>query len=508
MPAELLSVHPKYRGRFAGLGLVAARDFLDLPGDVIGGHPDRHVVRVELGEGGRRVVAYLKREHRIPWRDRLSNALAGFGWVTKSGREAATLREMADAGLPVPVVLATGESGGRAFLLVKAIRGAVSLPDVLRGTKQFPAKRKLLARRLGELLARFHDAGFDLPDLSAKHVLVHPRRLDITLIDVPRSRCRAAVPRADRVRDLALLHATLVDGLTSVRERIAFLNGYSRGRSVREWAADVERTAHVLRDRRGTRIARCEVGGAPRMRWLDGEQLVMTCGFWRRCHGDPPDWLTFAARAASGERRRANIYWDGRVLSLLQTPPAGLWKRLLARLAGRPAPSEGVRLSGFHNRLARAGVPAPRLLAFGRRANGSGFLLTRSFADTVPLATWLRSRHPQRAAVVRATGDLLRRLHAVGLQLDTFAYALHVRSPQSRRPSVVVADVGEVRKLPRSAGRVPLVDLGRLVRAFDLNERDGLRAIRGYLGGGPARDDCRRLLNILRAGLPHRGASA
>lgn len=510
MPAESVCVSPKYRRRFEQLGLIGAGDFLALPGDVVSGHPDRHVVRVELGEGARRIVAYLKREHRVAWRDRPANALAGFGWETKSGREATNLRAMSDAGLPVPVVLANGEYGrGRAFLLVKAMRGAVGLPEFLGRAKVSTAKRRTLARRLGEILARFHAAGFDLPDLSAKHVLVHSRRLDFTLIDVTRSRRRATVPRYDRVRDLALLHATLADELASPRERVALLRAYVGARdNIRAWAEEIERLAAHLRERRGVRVALQDAAGTPRLRWLDGERLVMTRTFWQRCHGDPPDWLTLAARSSNGDRRRSNIYWDGRVLSLLQTPPAALWRRLVARIAGRPAPSDGVRMSGFHNRLSRAGVTVPRLLAFGRRQDGSGFLLSRPIPETVPLVTWLRDRQPHRAAVVRRAGDLLRRLHSTGLQLDTVAYALHVRGPRSRRPSVVIADIGEVRKLPRSAGRVPLLDLGRLVRALDLDERDGLRLVRGYLGVGPARDDCRQLLTILRAGLPHRGASA
>ena len=40
------------------------RDYLDLPGEIVSGHPDRHVARVEVD--GR--VCYLKRQHRVGWR--------------------------------------------------------------------------------------------------------------------------------------------------------------------------------------------------------------------------------------------------------------------------------------------------------------------------------------------------------------------------------------------------------------------------------------------------------
>src|SRR5437879_6531456 len=102
MPAEQaksqaagwVTVHSRYRRYFTHLGLADARAFLDLPGEVVSGHPNRHVVRIVLGRGRQRFVAFLKREHRVPWRDRLANAWAGFGWVSKSQREAQVLDQL------------------------------------------------------------------------------------------------------------------------------------------------------------------------------------------------------------------------------------------------------------------------------------------------------------------------------------------------------------------------------------------------------------------------------
>src|SRR5206468_4220680 len=84
-------VHPRYRRRFARWGMVAAGDFLDQPGEVVSGHADRHVVHVLLGRGRERCAAFLKREHRVLWRDRLAAAWAGYGWASKSEREARLL---------------------------------------------------------------------------------------------------------------------------------------------------------------------------------------------------------------------------------------------------------------------------------------------------------------------------------------------------------------------------------------------------------------------------------
>ena len=73
--------HPKEEG------LPPPSVLVDLPGEIVSGHPDRHVREVTF----RGRVCYLKREHRIPWRERWKNLLAGFGWASKSTREAAVL---------------------------------------------------------------------------------------------------------------------------------------------------------------------------------------------------------------------------------------------------------------------------------------------------------------------------------------------------------------------------------------------------------------------------------
>src|SRR5207244_3196548 len=76
-------VTPRYRELLARLGLRAPDDFLALPGVIYCGHPDRHVARVALGA----TPAFLKREHRVRWKDRLASAWAGFGFVPRAYRE-------------------------------------------------------------------------------------------------------------------------------------------------------------------------------------------------------------------------------------------------------------------------------------------------------------------------------------------------------------------------------------------------------------------------------------
>src|SRR5258708_6791023 len=112
-----VDINPCYRKFLERQGLVEAGQFLALPGVIVCGHPDRHVLQVILGTGAEAIPGYLKREHRIPWRDPLANAWAGFGFVSKSCREAQTLQVAQRAGVGCPEWIASGEDDhGRAFL--------------------------------------------------------------------------------------------------------------------------------------------------------------------------------------------------------------------------------------------------------------------------------------------------------------------------------------------------------------------------------------------------------
>src|SRR5260370_25638823 len=93
-----VEVHPQHQEWLNQHRLNGPEYYFDLPAIIVSGHPNRHVARVKLGSGPSRIAAYLKREHRLPWRDRLTNAWAGFGWCSKSYREALLLRAMREEG--------------------------------------------------------------------------------------------------------------------------------------------------------------------------------------------------------------------------------------------------------------------------------------------------------------------------------------------------------------------------------------------------------------------------
>ena len=120
------------RTRLAALGHRFRRSaILDLPGEVVSGHPDRHVLARRTARFAD--AFYLKRQHRRRWRERLRNWLAGFGWVSRCERERSHSRSnSSEPGFAAPRWVAAGEDArGRAFLLVEEIDGAVDLRRVL-----------------------------------------------------------------------------------------------------------------------------------------------------------------------------------------------------------------------------------------------------------------------------------------------------------------------------------------------------------------------------------------
>jgi hypothetical protein len=377
-------IDPRYQRRLTRRELFAAADFIDLPGEVVSGHADRHVVRVVIGRGLNRLECYLKREHRVPWRERLRNFCDGFGWVSKSEREVRILHGLHRAGIAAPRWLAYGEDGqGRAFVLIRAVADAMDLRTYLT-TARPDSQRRALARRLGAMLARIHAAGFDCPDLSSKHVLVRSRKAAPVIIDWQRANAANRPQWGIRVRELAALHATLADGLAGPRNRITCLRAYltialGRKPALRPWVSIIVHRAAQLLRRRGIRDARRPPlpGGQQRLRWVDGERLVVTRSVWRATRGRLPEWLVAASHDVVAEPTESSIVWGRRSVVLRQFPPASAIRRWWNALRGRHEIAAGPRLGGLLFHLERIGTPGPRPLAFGQRPDGGSFIVIR-----------------------------------------------------------------------------------------------------------------------------------
>ena len=499
--------------RFRRCKLTTPDAVLNLPGEIVSGHADRHVVRVSLGPSAKPLAAYLKREHRVRLRDRLNSWLQGMGFVSLSAREAEVLAALHRLGVPVPRVLACGETRGRAFLLLRAAPGAIDLRRFLhRMGAAVPLHRRVIAAgKLGAILGRLHGAGYEAPDLLSKHILVHVRSLAMTLVDCPRIRRRRYITPARAARDLGRLDASLADGLATPRDRLRCLRAYWRARSGTAFAdfGDLVRGCRAAAGRAQQRRSVRELRHAPvdesgqQLRWLDGENLCVTRSFWHACRGSIPTWLWALARSRVARPLADPIFWNGRRLMMQRWPAAPLWRRAVARILGRRVVTDWTRRAGALFRLRRHGVAGPRVLAFGRRPDGSGFLLCRPAPDATPLTAWLAIDAQRPARVLRQAGVVMRRLHEAGESVGNAIEPLLV----TFRGRVVLAPDVNLRQMPRPAGRWPLRDLACVIRQLKLNADAAAQMVRGYLGGAATVADGRQLAIDLRGEMPAQRSS-
>ncbi|MFO0926011.1 MAG: lipopolysaccharide kinase InaA family protein [Gemmataceae bacterium] len=473
-------INPTHRGWLRRLRLVDAEDFLRLEAVIVSGHIGRQVGRLTLSDGADVRTVYLKRETQVRWRTRLTNFLAGFGWVSRCVREAGVLQALEREELTGPRWLATGEDDqGRAFLLVEEVVGAEPLMAVLG--RLDGEQRRALAVRLGRLLARLHQTGFFHRDLYAKHVLVRDETL--CLLDWQRAWRGAWVPYLARVRDLATLHATLPDAVTGLRDRLTLLRAYLGPtvsvRLLRRYAVDVEACSRQLQKRRHIREKRQPPTAEPQ-NWIchDGEALCVTPAMAALMGGESLDWLRLdrqPVQASAGSRsgRELSRRWlvlPGQRYGLLvrRRMPIRFAQILRHWLLGSPLLTPEQREATLLWRLERHGVPAPRVLGFGRRVfawNGQpaadsrptdrgglplfprwqdSFLLSEPFLGTVRLPVWLaQARDDERRGLLHQLGTLLARLHDACCYLDTSAmtaFAVRPPSPGTDAPATLVLE--------------------------------------------------------------------
>jgi Lipopolysaccharide kinase (Kdo/WaaP) family len=480
-----VEVHPAVAASITRVGLVSASDFLELPGEVVSGHPDRHVMQVVLDAGGEELPCYLKRQHRVRWKERWNNWLAGAGFVSRSEREGRLLLALEDAGLPAPCCLAFGEDGcGRAFLLVRAAEGHI---DLHRWLSKRNGNVGDISERLGRLVAEVHNAGFDHPDLYAKHVLVHPETDAVMLIDWQRSRRWPSVSWSHRIRTLAALHATIAKHLVPLVPRLRFLRAYleatcrhAAGVHQRPGLAVLARRVAIEADRllrkpsvRSQQLP--EPGTEPqRLVWLDGEALCAIPEVAGGLQDEPWRLRLYDARHQSAPLPLP----CGRVGRLRVGRARISLRRLWCLVRRRTWRSPELRMARLLFLLERHRIPAPRLLAFGQRGRTLGraesFVLSEPHAmEGTLLGVWLddacrRVDKPEwcklRRQVLDSVADLLRRLHDAGCIVEQLGrlgepFVVHANTGP---PAVVLADVGRLHYLGRARPKDVRADLRRL----------------------------------------------
>jgi tRNA A-37 threonylcarbamoyl transferase component Bud32 len=447
-----LAINPAYEDLLREAGLTRAEDFLSLADTIVSGHPGRQVSRVTLGSGPEAVNGFLKKEHRVPWKERLANAWAGFGPVSKSWREAETLRVLRPYFPGCPEWIAAGEApDGRAFLLLRELPGASELRQSPAARTDAPLiTRRALARSLGATLARLHDAGFVHGDLYVNHVLVNDESGEIAFIDWQRATRLPASTLGRRWHDLATLSATLPSELAGPRTRLACLQAYlqesvaMRGTPLRALLrralSSIRRREESLSCRRHIRTKRLPSVGPGRQSLLcleEGNGLCVTPAFRQLWPEDPPHFLAQPLPDPDQAARVIRLP-DGSEGLLVCRPYRLPWHSRFGSRRRLWTSPERLHMSTLF-RLQRYGVSAPEVLAVGERFVGRNdvvaFLLTRSLAGAVPLGSWLRevSGEEGRSPVLAQAGALLARLHDAGFFFRGLPAGLAVRVGRERR---------------------------------------------------------------------------
>jgi tRNA A-37 threonylcarbamoyl transferase component Bud32 len=481
---------PRYAALFRRRGWDSASSFLSWTGILVNRHRHRQVEQVTLepeaparavaslaGAAGSEVRFFLKKESAVCWRERFRNAWHGFGWCSTAVREAAILQALREAGIGCPEVVALGEDRRQAFVLMCDESALTELRAFLP-TLSSDEECRRLADALGRELARMHDAGFDHPDLFAKHILVAPRgaTFRFCILDWQRARRRRAVPWRLRCRDLAVVDATLHGTLASARLRLRCLRAYVRALSVQEsrplgrLARQIHRQAEQLRKNRKIR----EVGQLPvpasnqQFVSLQDGRLLVVRSYYEELGGQLPGWLT---RIFEPEA------------------PAIVYEECLARASGSaglslqswPASASSWEIPPLAHtlfRLQRFGVPAPRLLAVGFSA-GRVYLLAQS-AATVPLPeAFAKASVPLRARMLWQAGWIVRQIHEAG-------YSLPPGDAWERRLGVIrsTSELFVVKFAALLRGAVPWQELAPLEfnrQKIRLSRTEQLRFLQGYL---------------------------
>ena len=501
-----LVVHPRYRGWLARCGFSTPTAILELPGEIVSGHPDRHVVRVSIRSGTGSRTVYLKREHHTGIRIRWRNARAGFGWASRSEREGNTLENLEKCGLAAPQWIAYGaDATGRSFLLVDELAGSVELRDMLADKDLQIAERRQIAQRMGRAIAEIHEAGFTTPDLSAKHAFVRIGTFAPTIIDWPSSIPHIKIEPYDRLKSLALLSATVSDALASPRDRLRFLHSYlgviraARGTTqllrfsvfAKTILAEVRAIQHrpsVIDQRQPRRT-----GSEQKLVWLAGEEVCavpQVAAIWPRPAVCGPFYPM--AREAVNDGQPIKICLpDSRSCTLVRFRSTNPLVRIAAKIHGRSGRSPAAKWARMLFYLERFGVEVPSLLAFGQRmpsALRSESFLVYDLPDTAQtLGEWLnrsQTTDHERRRVAFQLGALIRTIHEANCEAGGSPNAFKVIQTGRERRLVVdpIAGVRRIRKcdVSRCAN-----DLAAIIRAIcsQMSKSDAMRILKGYRAG-------------------------
>jgi tRNA A-37 threonylcarbamoyl transferase component Bud32 len=335
----------------------------------------RRLLRVQLGPD---LDLFVKQQHRAGRRHPLRDGLKRLLRVDPAWREWRALCALRDAGVRVPRPRALGVLADGDRVLAMDHVAAEPLPDALASCGP-AAPRRMLAERVGRLVAALHSAGWIHGDLHRGNFLVDAD--GPLLVDLQAA--RRSLHAAARLRDLGELDHALAAGLslfTRVRLRAAALGvarpfsaadrrrlrAAGRAAQLRRRAQVASRTRRALRP--GRRFSVLRVAGARGLRRRSVEEPLLRAALEDCAEDRNVVWLSRepGARVAAvtrGERRLVVEEFD----------ESG-WPAAL-RSAWRGSRARRGWLGGLGLEVHRLGAAAPLAFVEGRPGSASRLVL-------------------------------------------------------------------------------------------------------------------------------------
>lgn len=425
----------------------------------------------------------------------------------KARREFELAAELTRRGIPTPRPLAWGVESrgpGASWLVTETVADAEPLLAVL-ARPLTPAVRQTLARELGALLARLHEAGVVHRDIHPGNVLVS---------------CAGGNPRLWLI-DLHAVSLGLPCSWSQRRDNLVVFNRFfilraSRSDRLRFWTSYRQHSPQQL-DAPGQMARELEVAT-----WTSNQQFWLSRD--RRCRGTNRYFRQFKNGAISGHvvadfsittladpdalfaDPSAVSLKDGRSSSVVRCQLDErdvVLKRFNVVDARDPwtalvRPTAALRSWVFGHGLCERGLPTARPLALLQRRRGGltreEYLLTEFLPGTVELSDFVQrlSTGPRTIVELRermhALARLIRQMHRRGLSHRDLKAANLLTSDRSGDPRFWFIDLVGVRRHRRVGGRRKVQNLARLHASFVgqplLTRTEKLRFLRSYLEVG------------------------
>ncbi|MBI3461950.1 MAG: hypothetical protein HY000_02680, partial [Planctomycetes bacterium] len=352
---------------------------------------------------------------------------------------------------------------------------------------------------LGRSIARLHATGVNHPDLYSIHIHVARRasRWQVWFLDFQRSTWRREIRLEMRVRDLAALAATLPERLADKHDRAALWDGYLAeskvGVRMSQLAAAIDRRSQRLLTRRKFwEIRESDTQGhqsAPNVELEGPTTLWIDAAYSQRL--ERAGLTTFSAMMSTrdGLLLRALKDRENWRLRLDSVEPCGAylkkhhqrslatWLRAKAGwgLGETPGRTEARNVAS----LARGGIAAMRLIAFGEKLHEDGllesFVLTEELVGFTQLDHFLRQRFSPRHAtrvvrrdpeleeLIRCVASVASRFHRLGYNhRDLYCCHFFIREPSCGEFHVNLIDLQRVEHRRRFRRRWLVKDLAQL----------------------------------------------